>query len=203
METTEKISITVESIVNAPVAKVWEYWNKPEHITEWCQASDDWHAPYAENDLKVGGKFKTTMAAKDGSFSFDFGGVYSKVEQHKAIEYKMDDGREVRIKFTEAGNGTAIAETFDAENTNPAEMQRAGWQAILDNFARYTEKNEADITRYQEPDASSALTVLNLIFYKPDTFSLAKFTSDLFIKFNSQLLCLVKVCTGFRIFLQL
>jgi len=89
METLNKTSITVETTVNAPIEKVWNYWGKPEHITKWCQASDDWHAPYADNDLKTDGKFKTTMAAKDGSFSFDFEGVYSKVEKHKLIEYKI------------------------------------------------------------------------------------------------------------------
>lgn len=132
-------SITVQTTVNAPIEKVWQCWTKPEHITKWCQASDDWHAPYADNDLRAGGKFKTTMAAKDGSFSFDFGGVYDKVEAHRQIEYTMDDNRKVQVYFTTEGDATTITETFEPENTNPAEMQRGGWQAILDNFRKYTE----------------------------------------------------------------
>ncbi|HYC84938.1 MAG TPA: SRPBCC family protein [Chryseosolibacter sp.] len=135
----EKTRITVETKVNAPVAKVWESWSDPRHITQWCQASDDWHAPHAENDLRDGGKFKTTMAAKDGSVSFDFEGVYTRVENHQRIEYAMSDGRTVEVTFSTEGNQTRIVETFDAENTHPIEIQRGGWQAILDNFRKYTE----------------------------------------------------------------
>ena len=141
METTDKAPITVEATVNSPIEKVWKLWNRPEHITKWCNASDDWHAPFAENDLKTNGKFKTTMAAKDGSFSFDFGGVYSNVEENKLIEYTMDDGRKARVEFLSDGNETKVVETFDPENTNPLEMQRGGWQAILNNFKKYTEAN--------------------------------------------------------------
>ena len=141
METAEKIAITVEAIVNAPVEKVWKYWSEPEHITRWAFASDDWHAPYADNDLRTGGKFKTTMAAKDGSFSFDFGGDYTKVQDKKLIAYKMGDGREVKILFDANDGSTKVTETFDAENTHSIEQQRSGWQAILDNFKKYTESN--------------------------------------------------------------
>jgi uncharacterized protein YndB with AHSA1/START domain len=141
METTSKTSITVEATVNAPVEKVWVYWSEPGHITRWCQASDDWHAPYADNDLKVGGTFKTTMAAKDGSFSFDFGGEYTEVQKHKLIAYKMSDGREVKILFSAEGDKTKVTETFEAETTHPIDQQRSGWQAILDNFKNYTEVN--------------------------------------------------------------
>lgn len=141
METTSKTSITVEAVVKAPIDKVWAYWSEPKHIIKWCQASDDWHAPSAENDLRSGGAFKTTMAAKDGSFSFDFGGIYDKVEKHKLIEYTMEDKRSVKIVFTTNGNETKVTETFDPESTNPVEMQRGGWQAILDNFKKYTENN--------------------------------------------------------------
>lgn len=139
--TAAKTSITVETIVNAPVEKVWQYFTAPEHITKWCQASDDWHAPYAENDVRNGGKFKTTMAAKDGSFSFDFGGIYTKVQEHKTIAYTLGDDRKVHITFSSNGNETKVTETFDPEGQNPVEMQRAGWQAILDNFRKYTEAN--------------------------------------------------------------
>jgi uncharacterized protein YndB with AHSA1/START domain len=133
--------ITVQNITNAPVEKVWAMWTEPKHITEWCQASDDWHAPYAENDLVTGGKFKTTMAAKDGSVSFDFEGVYSNVNPLKAIEYNMSDGRHVSILFTSEGDSTKIVETFEPETENPIEMQKGGWQAILDNFKNYVESN--------------------------------------------------------------
>lgn len=131
--------ITIETVVKAPMSKVWEGWNKPEHITKWAFASDDWEAPAAENDLRTGGKFKTTMAAKDKSASFDFGGVYSSVKEHELIEYDMTDGRHVKVEFTETPEGVKVVETFDPENENPDEMQRSGWQAILDNFKKYTE----------------------------------------------------------------
>lgn len=136
-----KKAITIQATINAPVEKVWKYWNEPNHITQWAFASPDWHAPKAENDLRVDGTFSTTMAAKDGSFSFEFGGVYTKVENHKAIEYTLGDGRKVKISFSSEGNQTKVAETFDPEDQNPEEMQRGGWQAILDNFKAYTENN--------------------------------------------------------------
>jgi uncharacterized protein YndB with AHSA1/START domain len=141
METMEKTIITVENTVDAPVAKVWEYWEKPEHITKWANASDDWHTPRAENDLRTGGKFVSRMEAKDGSMGFDFGGVYDEVRNHEYIEYTMGDGRKVTVNFTANGNTTKIVESFEAENTHPVEMQRGGWQAILDNFKKYTENN--------------------------------------------------------------
>lgn len=141
METVNKTAITVSATVNAPVEKVWQYWNEPQHVTQWCQASDEWHAPYADNDLRTGGKFKTTMAAKDGSMSFDFEGVYTNVEEHKTIAYEMADGRKVDIAFSANGDTTDIRETFEAEQQNPEEMQRGGWQAILNSFKNYTEAN--------------------------------------------------------------
>ena len=141
METMTQKAITIQTTVNAPVEKVWKYWNQPEHITKWAFASDDWHAPKAENDLRVDGSFSTTMAAKDGSFSFDFGGVYTKVENHKIIEYTIGDGRKVKVEFVAEGNQTKVVETFELESQNPEEMQRGGWQAILDNFKKYTEAN--------------------------------------------------------------
>jgi len=141
MTTTTKTAITVEATVQAPVAKVWEYWNQPEHIKQWAFASDDWHVPASENDLRTGGKFSTTMAAKDGSFSFDFGGVYTQVKEHKLIEYTLGDERKVSILFSSIGDATKIVETFEAEDTHSVEMQQSGWQAILDNFKKYTEAN--------------------------------------------------------------
>ena len=137
--TTNATKITVETTVNAPVEKVWKSWNDPQHIKNWCAATEDWHAPKAENDLRTGGTFSTRMEAKDGSFGFDFGGVYDNVKKNELIEYTMGDGRQVQVTFSPAGDQTKIVETFDAEATNPVEMQRGGWQAILDNFKKYTE----------------------------------------------------------------
>jgi uncharacterized protein YndB with AHSA1/START domain len=141
METTNVTKITVESIINAPVEKVWEFWSSPEHIKQWCSASPDWHVPAADNDLQVGGKFSTRMEAKDGSFGFDFGGIYDQVKTNELIEYTMGDGRKVDVHFAANGNETKVVETFDAESTNPVEMQRGGWQAILDNFKKHVETN--------------------------------------------------------------
>ncbi|MEP7256431.1 MAG: SRPBCC family protein, partial [Ferruginibacter sp.] len=138
MQTT---NISIENTVNAPVEKVWQYWTTPEHICKWNNASADWHTPRAENDLRVGGKFSSRMEARDGSFGFDFGGVYDEVKTNEVIAYTLADGRKVKIIFTSQGNTTKVAETFDAENENPVEMQRGGWQAILDNFKKYTEAN--------------------------------------------------------------
>jgi uncharacterized protein YndB with AHSA1/START domain len=133
--------ITVKSTINESIDKVWEFWTLPEHITKWSFASPDWHTPYAENDLREGGKFKSTMAAKDGSMSFDFEGEYTLVEKNKAIEYIMADGRKVEISFSTTSNGVEVTESFDPETQNPEEMQRGGWQAILDNFKSYIETN--------------------------------------------------------------
>ena len=142
METQEKTVITVENTIDAPVAKVWEFWTKPEHIIKWCNASDDWHTPRAENDLKVGGKFASRMEAKDGSMGFDFGGVYDAVTTNEYIEYTLGDDRKVKINFSAQGNKTKVVESFEAENTHSIEMQQGGWQAILDNFKKYTEANQ-------------------------------------------------------------
>lgn len=134
-------AITIEATINAPVDKVWQYWNEPEHIKQWCSASPDWHVPNATNDLKVGGNFSTRMEAKDGSFGFDFGGMYDDVKTNELIAYTMSDGRKISINFSTDGNTTKVVETFDPESQNPVEMQRAGWQAILDNFKKHTEEN--------------------------------------------------------------
>jgi uncharacterized protein YndB with AHSA1/START domain len=139
METSNKVTITVETTVQKPVAEVWKYWTEPQHITKWSFASDDWHAPNAENDLRVGGRFLTRMEAKDGSFGFDFGGVYDEVKTNEFISYTLDDGRKVAITFDRKDNDTKVIETFEAETTNPVEMQEAGWQAFLDNFKKYSE----------------------------------------------------------------
>jgi uncharacterized protein YndB with AHSA1/START domain len=135
----DKKYITVEALIHAPVAKVWAYWTEPEHIKQWTFASDEWHAPLAENDLRVGGKFKTTMAAKDGSFGFDFEGTYTDVVTNSLIAYVLGDERTVEIKFGEAEGQTKVVETFVAETQNPIEMQQGGWQAILNNFKKHVE----------------------------------------------------------------
>ena len=134
-----KTILTVRATIEAPVEKVWNTWTTPAHIMKWNSASNDWHTPYAENDLRTGGKFKSTMAAKDGSASFDFEGTYTDVKQYKRIAYAMSDGRTVQVVFEGNGNRTAITEAFDAETENPIELQQQGWQEILDNFKRYTE----------------------------------------------------------------
>jgi uncharacterized protein YndB with AHSA1/START domain len=134
-----KTSITIGTTVNVPVEKVWDCWNTPEHIYQWNNASPYWHTLAAKNDLRIGGRFSFTMAAKDGSFSFDFGGTYTEVILHQRISYTMNDGRTAEVLFQANGNLTVISEMFEPESINPAEMQQAGWQAILDNFKRYTE----------------------------------------------------------------
>jgi uncharacterized protein YndB with AHSA1/START domain len=140
METATPTTITIETVVNAPIEKVWEAWTKPEHITQWSFASDDWHTPWAKNDLRAGGSFSSRMEAKDGSMGFEFGGVYDTVTTNEHIAYTMEDGRKVKIDFTADGNSTKVVQSFDAESENSVEMQQAGWQAILDNFKKYAEQ---------------------------------------------------------------
>jgi uncharacterized protein YndB with AHSA1/START domain len=136
----EKEKITIKATVNVNVKKVWEYWTEPECIKRWNTASGDWHTTIAENDLRVGGKFLSRMEAKDGSFGFDFGGIYDEVELHKLISYTLGDERKVRIIFEENGNKTEITEIFEAESENSVELQKNGWQSILDNFKKYSEE---------------------------------------------------------------
>ena len=135
----EKQTITIKTVVNSPIEKVWLCWTEPEHIKKWNNASEDWHTTVAENDLRVGGKFLSRMEAKDGSFGFDFGGIYDEVKLHEVIAYTLGDDRKVRIAFDCIENKTKVTETFEAESENSIEMQQAGWQAIMDNFKRYTE----------------------------------------------------------------
>lgn len=140
METTNSVKkITVEVTVNAPVGKVWEAWTKPEHIVKWNFATDDWHSPWAKADFREGGSFSARMEAKDGSMGFDFGGIYDVIRNNEFIEYTMGDDRKVQVEFSSSGNQTKVVETFDAENTHSLELQKNGWQAILDNFKKYVE----------------------------------------------------------------
>jgi len=143
METTERKPITIETTVQAPATAVWSAWTEPEHIKQWCAASDDWHAPYAENDVRKDGRFKTTMAARDGSMQFDFSGQYTAIDEPRHIAYTMDDGRKVDVRFHEDGSSTRIVQIFEPEQTNPVDFQKQGWQSILDNFKRYTESLES------------------------------------------------------------
>lgn len=131
--------VTIETTVNAPLATAWETWTKPEHVTKWNHASDDWHSPTGKSDLREGGEFSYRMEAKDKSVGFDFGGKYTKVIHQKQIEYTMGDGRTVSATFTEKDGKTHIVQSFDAESENPVEMQRQGWQAIMDNHKKYAE----------------------------------------------------------------
>jgi uncharacterized protein YndB with AHSA1/START domain len=133
--------IAIETTVNAPVEKVWNLWTGSEHVIKWNNASPDWHTPSATNDLRPGGKFTYRMEAKDGSFGFDFGGEYNEVKPHELLTYTIGDGRKVRVVFTANAGTTKVEEHFEAEQVNPVEMQKAGWQAILDNFKKYVESN--------------------------------------------------------------
>lgn len=133
------MKITVETVVKSPLQKVWDAWKDPSDIVQWNAASDDWHTTHSTVDLREGGKFLSRMEAKDGSEGFDFEGTYTRIVPGKVVEYRMSDGREVVVEFIESADGVLVRNTFDAENVFPAEVQRQGWQAILDNFRRYLE----------------------------------------------------------------
>ena len=131
--------ITVETLIHAPIDRVWNLWTTPEHIQNWNFASEEWCCPAAENDLQPGGRFNWRMEAKDGSMGFDFYGTYEQIINHDLITYKIADGRMVKIKFSINGSEVNIKETFEVEGTHTVDQQRAGWQAILNNFKRYVE----------------------------------------------------------------
>jgi uncharacterized protein YndB with AHSA1/START domain len=133
------MKITVETLVKADPDKVWNAWNSPEDIKQWNSAHESWHTPMSTVDLREGGTFSSRMEAKDGSAGFDFGGTYTRVVPGQVIEYRMGDDREVTVEFVEGADGVLVRETFDAESENSPELQRQGWQAILDNFGRYVE----------------------------------------------------------------
>lgn len=133
----EQINIGV--LVHKPRPEVWTYFNVPDHITQWNFASDDWCCPRAENDLRVGGRLCSRMEAKDGSFGFDFEAIYDEVVDEAKVAYTLTDGRKVETTFDDRGDATKVSTTFDPEAENPADMQRAGWQAILDNFKKHAE----------------------------------------------------------------
>lgn len=131
------MKITVETVVDAPLNKVWTAWSNPDDIKQWNAPANEWHTTRSAVDLREGGKFSARMEAKDGSAGFDFEGTYTRVVPNKIIDFKMSDGREVNVEFVERSGGVLVRETFDVEDENSQEMQRAGWQAILDNFGRH------------------------------------------------------------------
>ena len=133
------MKITVDTLANTDLSTAWTAYNTPADITRWNQASPDWHSPCSEVDLREGGRFNTRMEAKDGSAGFDFSGTYTRVVPKEEVAYRMDDGREATVRFSEEDEGVRIMVEFDAEGTHPVEMQRDGWQAILDSFGRYVE----------------------------------------------------------------
>lgn len=139
MESATKTRVTVETTIKASIEDVWNFWVRPEHITKWNTATPEWHCPKAENDLRKGGKFSSRMEARDGSVGFDFGGTYDDVKIYELIRYTMGDGRKVEVLFTEKDGETTVTETFDAEDQNSIELQRSGWQTIMDNFKKYVE----------------------------------------------------------------
>jgi len=143
----ENKSITIRATVSAPVEKVWKCWTSPEDIVGWNHASEDWHTTHAVNDLQVGGKFSYRMEAKDGSMGFDFWGIYDKMILHQQIDNTLGDGRKMSVTFLSAGNQTEVVESFETEETHPIEMQRVGWQAILDNFKKYAESTLSPDTK--------------------------------------------------------
>jgi len=134
--------ITVQTVVNSPIERVWECWNEPKHITGWAFATNDWEVPTASNNLHIGGKFRITTAAKDKSASFTYTGVYTNIKEYELIEYDMDDGRHVKVEFKELAKEIKITEKFEPEDENPAKIQRSGWQSTLENFKKYVEAYE-------------------------------------------------------------
>lgn len=147
---TKKTIITIQAVIQAPIKRVWEIWTNPSHIIHWNNASDDWHTTKAENDLRVGGKFMSRMEAKDGSEGFDFSGKYDNVELYKRIDYTLDDDRKVQVTFDGNSTQTTVTQHFEAEGVNTVELQQMGWQAILDNFKKYTETTKTKIQLHFE-----------------------------------------------------
>jgi len=136
-----KNKITIQAIVSANKQKTWRYYTQPEHIVHWNFATDDWQCPRASNDLSVGGKYIARMEAKDGSVGFDFEATYTEIIEGEKFTYTMPDSRVVHVLFHGAGDKTEVVITFDAETENSLELQRNGWQAILNNFKEYTESH--------------------------------------------------------------
>lgn len=176
-------TLTVTATIKAPSAQVWQAFNDPQAIQQWNQASPDWHCPASENDLRIGGHFKHTMAARDGSFSFDFSGIYTKVDTEKHLAYSMDDGRTAAVHFIQTTpDTTRIVTEFQAENEHSLEEQQQGWQAILDSFKNYVEHSgEQQTGAHLNPDdIKNFITEFNEGFARNDlTFIVDQVTDDL------------------------
>ncbi|NJK87889.1 MAG: hypothetical protein HC906_19915 [Bacteroidales bacterium] len=171
MATLEKTIITIETNINAPVDKVWKFWTEPYHIKQWNNASEDWFTPRSENDVRTGGRFVSRMEAKDGSEGFDFEGVYTNVVEHKLLEYVLGDGRKVQIFFIPSDIGTKITENFEAESLHSTELQKTGWNSILQNFKRYVEsKKNLELLHYEIEIDAPADKVYNIMLGK-DSYS--------------------------------
>jgi uncharacterized protein YndB with AHSA1/START domain len=136
------MKIAIETVVRADLGRVWDAWNTPADIKQWNTAQSDWHTTESRVDLREGGTFMSRMEAKDGSGGFDFEGTYTRIVPQKEIEFRMSDDREVKVEFVDRADGVLVRETFDAETENPPEVQKQGWQAILDNFGRHVEAKE-------------------------------------------------------------
>ena len=136
-----KNRITIETTINKPVVPVWNSWTDPKHVINWNFATDEWHCPKATSDFNEGGHFSYTMASKDGKMAFDLEGVFDMIQPMKRIEYTLSDGRKVSIIFEKISEQqTRVEQSFEPESINDPEMQRLGWQAILNNFKKFTEK---------------------------------------------------------------
>ena len=167
MEIIQKTVITVTTSIAAPVEKVWEYWTIPIHIMHWNNASDDWHTTYVENEVKVDGRFRYRMESRDGNYGFDLTGKYDKVAIFRQLEYTLDDTRKVHITFISDENKTIITEAFEAEQTNSPELQRDGWQAILNNFKKYVETSQIKgIIHFEADIKASPDKVYNILIGK-------------------------------------
>lgn len=169
----ENKTIMVEVTINAPIEKVWEYWTKPEHIIKWNFASDDWHCPFAKNELKEGGKFCYTMSSKDGNMSFDFEGEYNLIIDQKKIIYTIADGRKVKIDFFDFVNKTKLLEIFEAESEHTLELQQKGWQSILDNFKLYVESSTNSTSKIVVP-------IVPCLWFDKEAEQAAKFYTSIF-----------------------
>jgi len=136
----ENNQVIINAIVNAPIEKVWDCYTKPQHIVNWNFADPSWHCPSAETDMRIGGTYYARMEARDGSFGFDFEAVYLDIDEGKSFSYGLGD-RFVKVEFKDLDGQTEVEITFDPENENPIELQKNGWQSILNNFKNYTENH--------------------------------------------------------------
>lgn len=169
MTTDQKTKITVQAKIKAPVNQVWTVFTDPKHIVNWNFASPDWHSPKAENELEAGGSFSYRMEAKDGSFGFDFNGVFQEVRPNEFLSYLIDDGRYVEVVFLEKVGFTEVVETFEAEETNSIDLQKQGWQAIMDNFKACVESLQADSLHFEKEIQATVEKVFKLML-APKTY---------------------------------